>query len=195
MIYFSKNENLSKMNESKNWYAVYTRPRCEKKVASVLSRKNIENYCPLNRIQRQWSDRRKVLLEPLFTSCVFIQVTEAEHSLLKQVDGIVSMVYWLGKPAIIRENEIRAIKDFLKEYVNVTLEKRPINTNDYIRVMSGPLMEIEGNIVGIKARTIKVSLPSLGYMLQAEVEKDNVKIITPGVSRYYETQSERFAVK
>jgi len=183
------------MNESKNWYAVYTRPRWEKKVASILSRKNIENYCPLNRIQRQWSDRKKVVQEPLFTSYVFIQVTEAEHSLLKQIDGIISMVYWLGKPAVIRDNEIRAIKDFLSEYVNVTLEKRPININDSIRVVSGPLMEMEGNVVGLKARTIKVSLPSLGYMMQAEIEKSNVKIINPGISRYSELVPERYAVK
>ena len=181
------------MNESKNWYALYTRPNSEKKVASSLSRRKIENYCPLNRIQRQWSDRRKIVLEPLFTSCVFVKIAEGEHSLLKKIDGVISMVYWLGKPAIIREIEINAIENFLNEYVNVRLEKRPININDQVRMVGGPLMELDANAVGLKTRTIKIFLPSLGYMMQAE--KENVKIIIPGVSRHYELFNEHYSIK
>ena len=183
------------MSESKNWYAVYARPRWEKKAAAILSRRKIENYCPLNKVQRQWSDRRKVVLEPLFTSYVFVRVTESEHSLLKQIDGIISMVYWLGKPAVIRDIEISTIKNFLNEYANVRLEKRPINISDWVRVVGGPLMELEGNVIGLKTRTIKVLLPSLGYMMQAEVEKENVKIIVPGISRHYESFTDSYAIK
>jgi hypothetical protein len=50
------------------WYAVYTRPRWEKKVAEILTDKKIENYCPLNKVVRQWSDRKKIVHEPLFTT-------------------------------------------------------------------------------------------------------------------------------
>ena len=38
------------MNENKKWYAVYTRPRWEKKVAEILTRRKIENYCPINKV-------------------------------------------------------------------------------------------------------------------------------------------------
>lgn len=165
------------MSESKNWYAVYTRPKCEKKVAGILTRAKIENYCPLNKIIRQWSDRKKFVLEPLFTSYVFVKVSEAEHSFLKKTDGVVNMVYWLGKPAVIRETEIEAVRIFLTEHINVKLEKTQINISDRVRVIAGPLMELEGHVMSLKARAIKVMLPSLGYMMQAEVEIGNVKVI------------------
>ena len=65
------------MNENnKYWYAVYTRPRWEKKVASLLDDKDIVHYCPLNKVTRQWSDRKKVVMEPLFKGYIFVQVTE-----------------------------------------------------------------------------------------------------------------------
>ena len=67
------------MNEDKNWYAVYTKPRWEKKVAGLLERKGIESYCPLNKVQRQWSDRKKIVMEPLFQSYVFVHVGAGEH--------------------------------------------------------------------------------------------------------------------
>jgi transcription antitermination factor NusG len=174
------------MIESKNWYAVYTKPRWEKKVATLLTRDKIENYCPLNKVQRQWSDRKKIVLEPLFTSYVFVRVAETEHSLLKKTDGVINMVYWLGKPAVIRDNEIGMIKSFLEEYTNVKLEKTPININDRVRIVSGPLMDMEGQVMVLKNKSVKIILPSLGYMMHAEVESDNIKVIDSGVLRNYE---------
>ena len=72
-----------------------------KKVAKILSAKKIENYCPLNKVVRQWSDRKKVVLEPLFTSYVFVRTIEKQHSEIRNVHGIVNFVYWLSKPPII----------------------------------------------------------------------------------------------
>lgn len=183
------------MHETKNWYAVYTRPKSEKKVAGILTRTKIENYCPLNRVRRQWSDRKKFLLEPLFTSYVFVKVTEAEHAMLKKVDGVINMVYWLGKPAVVREVEIDMIKNFLAECTDVKLEKRPIYLNDKVRVVAGPVAEVDGQVIGLKSRTVKVMLPSLGYMMHAEVETGNVKVIDSAISHQYEMQTERFAFK
>jgi transcriptional antiterminator NusG len=167
----------TKTNDSR-WYALYTRPRWEKKVADILTHKNIENYCPLNRVVRQWSDRKKIILEPLFTSYVFVKTTQPQHSEIRKVSGIVNFVYWLSKPAIIQDEEIENIKYFLSDHVNVQLEKAPININDTAKIIKGPLLDYEGNIIAIKSKTVKIILPSLGYMMVAEVEKTNIKVIT-----------------
>ncbi len=58
---------------SKHWYAIYTKPRWEKKVHHLLSEKGLEAYCPLNKVTRKWSDRMKTVEEPLFKSYVFVQ--------------------------------------------------------------------------------------------------------------------------
>jgi transcription antitermination factor NusG len=165
-------------DETLHWYAVYTKPRWEKKVADLLVRKKIENYCPLNRVHRQWSDRKKIVLEPLFTSYVFVRIQEANQLAIRQTDGILNFVYWLGKPAVIREDEIEAIKRFLKDHDNVKLEKVFLNENDRVRVLSGPLMMREGNVLEVKNKTVKVMLPTLGYTLVAELEKGNIEKVS-----------------
>ena len=174
------------MNEMEKWFAVYTRPRWEKKVAEILTRKRIENYCPLNKVIRQWSDRKKIVNEPLFTSYVFVRISECQLLPLKKTDGVINLVYWLGKPAVIRDPEIELIKNFLNDHVNVRLEKTAININDNVQVLSGPLMELEGKVIALKSRTVKIELPSLGYMMQAEVSMENVRIITPRIPQQYE---------
>ena len=161
----------------KQWYAVYTRPRWEKKVAELLEKKKINVYCPLNKVQRQWADRKKIILEPLFTSYVFVHVSEKEHLNIKQTDGVVNFVYWLDKPAVIRNDEIDTIKKFLNEYDYVTVEKVNVNLNDRVRIINGPLMMWEGNVVEIRTNTVKITLPSLGHTLIAEIRKENLETV------------------
>jgi transcription antitermination factor NusG len=167
------------MSENKKWFAVYTRPRWEKKVAEILTHKKIECYCPINKVVRQWSDRKKIVHEPLFTSYVFVKVPETGLTSLKQTNGVINLVYWLGKPAVIRDVEIEIIKRFLNEHINIQLEKASIQVNDKVRILGGPLMEMEGQVLSIKSKTIKVALPSLGYMMYAEVETSNVEVTKP----------------
>lgn len=162
---------------TKKWYAVYTKPRWEKKVASLLTDNNITNYCPLNRVVRQWSDRKKVVLEPLFQSYVFLHISDQEKVAVRQVDGIINFVYWLGKPAVIKDEEIEIIQRFLNEYENVQVRKSEVHMYDTVRILSGPFMEQEGSVVLVKSHSVKVVIPSLGYILSAEVEKSNVEVV------------------
>src|SRR5574343_246603 len=106
----------SMSTERKQWLAIYSRPRWEKKVARLLQEKGIECYCPLNKVRRQWSDRIKTIEEPLFKSYVFVRVSEVERSSVRLVQGVVNFVYWLGKPAVVKERESETIQKFLNEY-------------------------------------------------------------------------------
>lgn len=173
---------------TKKWYVVYTRPRWEKKVADLLGRKKIEHYCPLNRVNRQWSDRKKLVEEPLFTSYVFVCVDETEQLTVRLTDGIINFVYWLGKPAEIRTEEINAIREFLVNYKDVRLEKTDVNLNDIVRVIGGPLVMQKGQVVSVKNKTVKVILPSLGYMMNAEIETSNVEILREETNTVFRKQ-------
>ena len=161
----------------KQWYAIYTRARWEKKVAELLEKKKVQVYCPLNKTERQWADRRKVIFEPLFTSYVFVYASEQEHLSIKQTDGVINFVYWLNQPAVIRNEEIDTIKRFLNEYDHVSVEKTQVNLNDRVRIINGPLMMWEGNVVEIRTNTVKITLPSLGQTLVAEIRKENLEAI------------------
>lgn len=160
------------------WHAVYTKSRWEKKVADQLNKLNIENYCPLNKVVRQWSDRKKTVEEPLFTSYVFVRISTREISKIRQVFGVVNFVYWLGRPAIIPANEIATIKEFLNNYLNVKLEPLVLNLKDTVRIVNGPFADIEGDVVSISRKTVHVLLPSLRFFMTTEVEIGNVKKIS-----------------
>lgn len=166
--------------ELPKWFAVYTRPCWEKKVAGLLTKKGIENYCPVNKVQRHWSDRNKLIEVPLFTSYVFVHIPDSMHTITRATPGIVNFVYWLGKPAVIRDEEIGTVKKFLKDYPEVELTKTEVSLKDHVRILRGPLEAMEGNVVEVMSQTVKVNLPSLGYALTAIVKKTNIqRINTP----------------
>ena len=87
-----------------HWYALYTRPRVEKRVASILEEKEIRAFLPTRSVMRQWSDRKKVVEEPLFPSYVFVFADLAERYCSLQSTGVVRMVQFNGKPARIPDS-------------------------------------------------------------------------------------------
>ncbi|MBD0365449.1 MAG: UpxY family transcription antiterminator, partial [Flavisolibacter sp.] len=153
------------------WYALYTRPRWEKKVNRLLLEKGIESYCPLNKVRRKWSDRVKTVEEPLFKSYVFVKVEEKERTNVRMTDGVINFVYWDGKPAIIREKEIQTIKLFLEEHENVELVKMDVKPDQRVRIIAGPMMDQEGKVLEVKNKVAKVAIDSLGYILIANIER------------------------
>ena len=165
------------MITEKKWFAVYTRPRWEKKVAEVLSKKGVEVFCPLNKVVRQWSDRKKTIQEPLFSAYVFVHTTCSQHTAIRQTDGVINLVYWLGNPAVIRDEEIDAIKLFVLEHTNVQLEKIAVNVSDRVRITDGVFMHREGDVLEVKSKTVKLFLPSLGYTITAEVGRERIEVL------------------
>ena len=161
-----------------HWFAVYTKPRWEKKVAGLLDQNGIENYCPLNKVVKQWSDRKKIVLEPLFKSYVFVRVKDAEKWDLKNVNGILNFVYWLGKPARIKEEDIFTIKKFLNEFSDVQIEEMPrLEVNAKVRVKQGLLMDYNGVLVEINGSRAKVRIETLGVQMSANFDKKNLEPI------------------
>ncbi|OQP64403.1 antitermination protein NusG [Niastella vici] len=155
------------------WYALYTKPRWEKKVADLLELKQIENYCPLQKIERNWSDRKKVILEPLFKSYVMVRLAPKAHIPVLQTDGVLGFVTFQGKPAVIRDIEIETVKQFLKDYEHIQVERIDVNINDEVTIINGPLMQQKGQVQEVGGKMVKVMLPSLGFALVA-IDKSNL---------------------
>jgi transcription antitermination factor NusG len=161
------------------WYAVYTRPRWEKKVNQLLTEKGISSYCPLNKVRRKWSDRVKVVQEPLFKSYVFVKVGNGDRTMVRMTPGVINFVYWDGKPAVIKEKEISRIKRFLNEYENVEVVPMDLKENVRVRITAGPLMEQEGKVLDVKNKKVKVAIDSLGYVLIAYIDKSQLTSAQP----------------
>ncbi|MBC7889002.1 MAG: UpxY family transcription antiterminator [Ferruginibacter sp.] len=161
----------------RNWYAVYTRPQREKKVASILTKKGIKNYFAVNNIISLNANNKKASKEALFNSFVFIYITESEIASVKEIPGILNFIYWIAKPAIIQREEIEAIKQLTSSYHNIKLEKSMVNTNDIVRIIDEPVISFKENSASVRFQTLKIILPSLGYIMIAERDKVNEEIL------------------
>lgn len=175
---------MKNSNPTRKWLAVYTRPRWEKKVNQLLAEKGLESYCPLNKVRRKWSDRIKIVEEPLFKSYVFVKVCDEEWAAVRMTTGAINFVYWNGKPAVVKEREINAIRRFLNEYDEVEARPADIQVNERVRITNGTLMDHEGKVLDVRHKTAKVAIDSLGYILIAYIERTKLTSARP-----FKTQS------
>ncbi len=157
------------------WFAVYTRPRWEKKVSRTLEEKEIEYYCPLQKVTKQWSDRKKVILEPVFKSYIFVKISEEKKWDLKRIDGILNYVYWLGKPARIPEKDIDKVRMFLSEFSDVQVDQNNLNPEDKVYIEQGVLMNYEGLVLEVFGSKARVRIESMGIQLIATFDKSKLK--------------------
>ena len=166
------------MTENKlHWYAVYTKPRWEKKVAKLLEERGIEHYCPLNKVIKQWSDRKKVVLEPIFKSYVFVRMEDAKKWDLKKINGILNFVYWLGKPAVVKDEEIDTIRKFLNEFSSVeVVESGKLAVNAKVRIRQGVMMNYHGILLEVSGNRAKVKIDSMGISLSAHFDRKNLEL-------------------
>jgi len=140
-------------------------------VNQLLKEKGVESYCPLNKVRRKWSDRVRIVEEPLFKSYVFVKVNEADRAAVRMTAGAINFVYWEGKPAVIKEKEIAAIRKFLDEYENVEAKPIDLAVNQRVRITTGTLMDQEGKVLDLNRKTAKIAIDSLGYILVAYIER------------------------
>lgn len=154
-----------------NWYVVYTKPKWEKKVAERLNQMGVVTYCPLISKTQQWSDRKKRIEVPLFNSYVFVQVLEKDRNKIFDIPGAVRYLFWLGKPAIVKEEEITAIKNWLSNPDFFEIKVDGWQKGDKIVLESGPFITQSAVIQEVKQNHYILVLESLGCVLK--VEKKN----------------------
>ena len=146
------------------WYALYTNPRQEKKVTARLQQLGIEVYCPLIIQVRQWSDRKKKVEVPLLPSYVFVKLEPKEREGVFQVSGVVRYLYWLGQPAMIRDEEIVLMQNWLQGIVT-SFEITSIQPGDYYEIPSGPFVGKKGIVEKVNNNQITLVLEQLSVKI------------------------------
>ena len=146
------------------WFALYTRPKNEKKVTEQLVKLGIEVYCPLVTQVKQWSDRKKKVATPLISSYVFVNIEEKDRNKVFEAFGVVRYLFWLGKPAVIRDEEIYLLKDSLKEVIS-TFEISEIKPGDMMNISRGPFQGKEGIVKAVEKNKIQLILKELGFVI------------------------------
>lgn len=157
------------------WFVIYTKPRSEKKVAERLNKNGIEAYCPLVKTLRVWSDRKKKVKVPMFTSYVFVRINEVDRYQVLEDPGVLNFVFWLGKPATVKDREIEAIKKISEggeevDVANVTFEKGQV-----VEIPDGPFRGLTGKIIDLSKNVIMVYIEQLGCKIQFKYTKRDLE--------------------
>ena len=129
------------------WVALYTRSRHEKLVERELQKKGIETFLPLRKVTRDWSDRKKIIEEPLFKSYLFVRLPLKERWTVLNTTGAVRFVgKSAAEPLEVPEKELLTVKRFIEE--EIQMDPFPyLKEGTRVYVRSGPFKGAEGFIV------------------------------------------------
>ncbi|BAX82646.1 UpxY family transcription antiterminator [Labilibaculum antarcticum] len=169
--------NLKKAPSS--WYAIYTKSRSEKKLYDELIEKGLEGYMPVRKELRVWSDRKKWVETPLFTSYVFVRVNKFEYFEVLKSDLAVRYVSFEGKAVPIPANQIEAIRFFLSDSNrDVEMTSENLKKGDLLEVIKGPLKGVQGEVIQMRGKSrIVLRFPSLGCCVHTEISLAEVEPI------------------
>jgi len=158
-----------------HWYAAYTSPRHEKKVAQQMDGSSIQCFLPLYRSVRRWKDRRKELDLPLFPGYIFVRIALKDRLQVLQVPGVVQLVSFSGKPAAVPDREISALSKGLAG--GLLAQPHPyLKIGKRVRVHSGPLSGVEGILIRRKEKfRIVLSIHLIQRSVAVEVDESEVE--------------------
>ena len=153
----------------KKWFVLYTKPNQEIKVVDELVRLGIECYCPTIKVIKQYSDRKKKVLKPLMPSYVLVFIEEVNRNNVFSVYGIVRYLFWLGKPAVIRDSEVELMKRYLKGvYESVSLTN--FTKGQLYKISEGIFSGKTGKVIETNKNKIKLKLESLGIVVTLKLQ-------------------------
>lgn len=158
---------------NKRWYGLHVRPRFEKIVAEHLQQRGYEEYLPLCRSRRQWSDRIKEIETPLFPGYLFCRFDASQRLPILIVPGVLSLV-GSGKQALpIPDEEILALQSVVQSGLSYEPSGFP-TTGQVVRVERGPLQGIVGIASAHKNNNCRftISVNLLRRSVSVELDSD-----------------------
>jgi len=162
-------------NGEQHWYALYTTANHEKKVAKSLVDRAVECYLPLYSSLRKWKDRRVRLEVPLFANYVFAKFAMPERLRVLQAPGVVRLVGFNGRAAVVPDTEVNRVRDVLVHGRNVEPHTF-LAVGRRVRVSSGPLAGLEGILLRRK-RGVRLVVAIESIVKSVSVEMDEADIV------------------
>ncbi len=174
-------ENLIRGSNSvnkKKWLVIYTRPKWEKKVDLTLKQMGINSFCPLKVVQSKWADRWKTVEIPLFTSYVFVNISLKEELQVRQAYGVINFIYFLGKPAVIRDSDMEKFMEILTKNPDAEIiGTSQLNAGDRVKIKQGVLINQEGSILKVDGKMVLMVFDNLDSILVSRVSSANLSLI------------------
>ena len=161
----------------RNWAAIRTAARWEKKAADVLGALSIPVFLPTFRRVVQYKTRKASSEIPLFSGYLFFDETRLEdlNRLSPPSKKYVAQVLRSPDPNLLC-SELRTLASVLNDY-ELIQSKMFGAIGDTVRVKSGVFSQYEGRIVryGAMHNRLVLSVSYLGLSVEVEIEDRNVE--------------------
>ncbi|KIA95094.1 antitermination protein NusG [Pedobacter kyungheensis] len=154
------------IDQNYRWYPVYTHSRAEKKAYEELNRKAILAYLPLKKTVKQWSDRKKIVEEPLIKSYLFAYISAKEYAEVLMTNGIARFIYFSGKIASIPDQQINDLKLLLATDADLEVIDYDIKAGERVLIKAGPFKGMIAELVSVQNKQrIVLRLQNMGYSI------------------------------
>lgn len=154
----------------RKWYPVCTLPRAEKKAYQALTNKGLEAYLPLHRQQKQWSDRKKWVEEPLIKSYLFVNINEHEKTEVLMTKGISRFIYFSNKIAIMPHRQIDDLKLLLASTFDLEITQEDLQPGEKVIIKAGALKGLTGEMISYRSQNqLLLRLENMGCSIIVNV--------------------------
>lgn len=121
----------------------------------------MEVFCPLVKLKKNWSDRKKIVETPLFNSYVFVNLSEKDRNVVFYVPGVIRYLFWLKKPAIVKDSEIKSLKTILHETMD-SFSIKNYQIGETIKIYEAVFKGVEGETENQSTNKFNVTLENVG---------------------------------
>jgi len=160
-----------------SWYAVQTRPRHERAVASLLSRKGVTTFLPTVTEVHRWSDRKKIVELPLFACYLFVKLglgNEDRQKVLR-IDSVLGFAGNPGHGTPIPDDQIDAIRTLMDKRMPYSCHPF-LKTGQRVRIRNGALHGIEGILLSRKGdHRLIISIDAMQRSLAIQIDGFDVE--------------------
>ena len=158
------------------WYPIYTRSRAEKKTQAELERKNIKTYLPLKKVEKQWSDRKKIVEEPLLKSYLFVYISAKEYAEVSMTYGFTRFIYFSGRIASIPDKQLEDLRLLLANSTDLELIEHNISLGEKVLIKAGPFKGIIAELVSLKSKkSLVLRLEQIGYAINIRTSMEFIE--------------------
>jgi transcription antitermination factor NusG len=160
-----------------SWYAVRLKSNCEQVASVAIKNRGFEEFLPLYRTQRRWSDRVREIHAPLFPGYIFARLDPHNRLPILTVPGVVGIVSFANQPVPIPDVEIDAVRRVLQ--TGSHCGPWPfLKTGQLVRIERGALAGLEGILLQVKSRyRLIISVSILQRCVAVEVERESIRPI------------------
>jgi transcription antitermination factor NusG len=160
----------------KNWYALYTKSRSEKKVNQELIHKSIDCYLPLEKKLKLWSDRKKWVEEPLIRSYIFVYIEEEEIQKALNTPGVVNVIRFGGKLAKVQNEHIEIMKSLLSGSDEYEISSENFEPGEQIEITHGSMKGFFGELVHhLNKYKVLIRISSINQNLLIRINPSHLK--------------------